>query len=133
MRLGGRWYATPVSGHEPMPMCSRLLRALLLVTAPLAFAGCAIHIVSAAPPERQSDHAQTVVTGRMNYVIDGQFVLPYRWTRPGWPAPFMEAVSLRTGEVHAFPAVDAEDGRFRWQVPPGAYAVTRIGGRQLHR
>lgn len=94
---------------------------------PVALAGCALHIEAEAPPDRRSDDTQTVITGRMNYVIDGRFVLPYRWSRPGWPAPFMEAVSLRTGDVHAFPAVDAEQGRFRWQVAPGAYAVTRIG------
>lgn len=99
----------------------------MLTVLPLALAGCAIHIVAQAPPGRQSDAAQTVVTGRMNYVIDGRFVLPYRSARPGWPAPFMEAVSLQTGEVHAFPAVDAEQGRFRWLVTPGAYVVTRIG------
>lgn len=90
-------------------------------------AGCAIHLVREAAPDRQSDEARTVITGRMNYVIDGRFVLPYKMSRPGWPAPFLNAVDLRTGEVHAFPAVEAEQGRFRWQVAPGAYAVTRIG------
>jgi hypothetical protein len=109
-----------------MPL-HRALSALLAAALPVALAGCAIHIVSQAPPDRQSDDTRTVITGRVNYVIDGQFVLPYRGTRPGWPAPVMEAVSLRTGEVHAFPAVDAEQGRFRWQLEPGAYVVTRIG------
>lgn len=108
-------------------MCRRLPNALRAVVVPLALAGCAVNIVAEAPPDGQSDRAHTVVTGRMNYVIDGRFVLPYRWTRPGWPAPFMEAVNLRTGEVHAFTAVDAEQGRFRWRVAPGAYAVSRIG------
>jgi hypothetical protein len=108
-------------------MRRRLLNALRVAAAPAALAGCAINIVHEAAPDRQSDNLQTVITGRMNYVIDGQFVLPYKASRPGWPAPFLNAVDLRTGDVHAFPAVEAEQGRFRWQVAPGAYAVTRIG------
>jgi hypothetical protein len=103
--------------------------SLVALAAPIlgALAGCAIHIVQEAAPGRQSDDTHTVISGRMNYVIDGQLMVPYGMTRPRWPAPFMEAVDLRTGEVHAFPAVEPEQGRFRWRVAPGAYVVTRIG------
>ena len=92
-----------------------------------ALAGCAVNLMAEAPAGRLSDEAQTVVTGRMNYVVDGRFMTPYGAFRPAWPAPFLNAVSLQTGEVHAFPAVEPNEGRFRWRVPPGAYVVTRIG------
>jgi len=89
--------------------------------------GCAIHAVPQARPGQLSDEQATVVTGRMNYVIDGQLMLPYGAFKPRWPAPFMEAVDLKTGDVHAFPAVEPEQGRFQWRLAPGAYLVTRIG------
>jgi hypothetical protein len=104
------------------------MRALFIGTvAALLLSGCAINIVGKAPDSQISDDMGSVVTGRMNYVIDGKTMTPYGAFRPAWPAPFMNAVSLQTGEVHAFPAVADEDGSFRWLVKPGAYVVTRIG------
>ena len=93
----------------------------------LGLSACAVNVVSNASEDRRSDDLHTVVTGKMNYVIDGRVMTPYGAFRPAWPAPFMNAVSLQTGEVHAFPAVAHADGSFRWQVKPGAYVVTRIG------
>lgn len=109
-------------------MTPRLFPNLALaLLATLALTGCAVNIMREAPASQLSDESLTVVTGRMNYVIDGHVMTPYGAFRPAWPAPFMNAVNLGSGEVHAFPAVEAQQGRFRWQVPPGAYVVTRIG------
>jgi len=107
-----------------MPM--RALQAAGLA-ATLSMSGCAIHIERAAAPDQQSDELRTVVTGRMNYVVDGRMMTPYGAFSPAWPAPFLEAVNLKTGEVHAFPAVEPREGRFRWQATPGAYVIGRIG------
>ena len=101
--------------------------ALIAVLLWATLTGCAVNIMREAPPGQVSDEALTVVTGRVNYVIDGRFMTPYGAFRPAWPAPFLSAVNLKTGDPHAFPSVEANEGRFRWQVPPGAYVVTRIG------
>jgi hypothetical protein len=93
----------------------------------MSVTGCAVNIVSSARDDQYSDDLNSVVTGRMNYVIDGKVMTPYGAFRPAWPAPFLNAVNLETGEVHAFPAVAIVDGSFRWRVRPGAYVVTRIG------
>ncbi len=89
--------------------------------------GCALNIEQSAPPDQTSDDGQTVITGRMNYVIDGRMMTPYGGFRPAWPAPFLHAVNLQTGDTHAFPGVEAQEGRFRWLATPGAYMIGRIG------
>lgn len=93
----------------------------------MSITGCAVNVVPSARDDQHSDDVNSVVTGRMNYVIDGKVMTPYGAFRPAWPAPFLNAVNLETGEVHAFPAVSNVDGAFRWRVRPGAYVVTRIG------
>lgn len=93
----------------------------------MSVTGCAVNIVSSARDDQHSDDVSSVVAGRVNYVIDGKVMTPYGAFRPAWPAPFLNAVNLETGEVHAFPAVANTDGAFRWSVRPGAYVVTRIG------
>lgn len=93
----------------------------------MGIVGCAVNIVSGAREDQYSDDVNSVVAGRMNYVIDGKLMTPYGAFRPAWPAPFMNAVNLESGELHAFPAVANADGAFSWYVRPGAYVVTRIG------
>ena len=90
------------------------MKAIVVVTSTallLALSGCAINIVAKAPDDQRSDDTNTIVTGRMNYVVEGKTLTPYGAFRPAWPAPFMNAVSLQTGEVHAFPAVADDDGQ----------------------
>jgi hypothetical protein len=82
-------------------------------------AGCA-RIASRVDPGQAPATGETTVFGRMGYVVDGA-------ARPAWPAPFLDAVRLETGEALQTHAVDAGDGSFRWAFPPGSYVVTRIG------
>ena len=89
--------------EELIAICSAML---------VSVAGCAVNIVSSARDDQYSDDVSTIVAGRMNYVIDGKVMTPYGAFRPAWPAPFMNAVNLETGEVHAFPAVANVDGHF---------------------
>jgi hypothetical protein len=89
--------------------------------------GCALQPVAQAPAHQVSSEALTVVTGRVNYVIDGQIKTPYGAFRPAWPAPPMMALNLTTGDPHVFGAVAAADGGFRWQLAPGAYVISSIG------
>ena len=109
--------------HGPRILMTGLLTSLLSA----ALGGCALSIEQSAPADRTSDDVQTVITGRMNYVIDGRMMTPYGGFRPAWPAPFLQAVNLESGDTHAFPAVEAQEGRFRWLATPGAYMVGRIG------
>ena len=101
-----------------------LFAALAVAT---ALSGCALNHTSWAGEGQTSGDALTVVTGRVNYVIDGKLMAPYGAFAPAWPAPPMMALSLRTGTTHVFPQVGHEDGGFRWLLPPGAYVVSSIG------
>lgn len=92
-----------------------------------ALAGCGLSPVAKAPRGMASGDGITVVTGRINYVIDGEMKAPYGAFRPAWQAPPMTAMSLSTGRILSFAAVDEADGAFRWQLPPGAYAIAGIG------
>lgn len=89
--------------------------------------GCALHPVAKAPTDQVSSESLTVVTGRINYVIDGQIKTPYGAFRPAWPAPPMTALNLTTGDPHVFGQVADADGSFRWQLRPGAYVISSIG------
>lgn len=99
--------------------------ASLLACATLA--ACALSPVAKAPPGTVSGEQLTVVAGRVNYVIDGEMKAPYGPFRPAWQAPPMTAMNLATGNILSFAAVDGADGSFRWQLPPGAYAIAGIG------
>ncbi|QHE75878.1 hypothetical protein [Hydrogenophaga sp. PBL-H3] len=101
------------------------LLTLLVLFASLS--GCALNFSSRAPDDQTSSDALTVVTGRINYVIDGRLMAPYGAFAPAWPAPPMMALSLTTGDPHVFPQVANEDGAFRWLVTPGAYVISSIG------
>ena len=89
--------------------------------------GCALHPVAKAPAHQVSSESLTVITGRVNYVIDGELKTPYGAFRPAWPAPPMMALNLSNGEPHAFGQVADADGSFRWQLAPGAYVISSIG------
>lgn len=101
-----------------------LLASLLLST---ALSGCALEFTARAGETQVSSDTLSVVTGRINYVIDGRLMTPYGAFAPAWQAPPMMALSLTTGDPHVFPQVRNEDGGFRWRVPPGAYVVSSIG------
>lgn len=104
------------------------MKTLLLVLVAVAgLQACALQRVSRAGEGQASSEALTVITGQVNYVIDGQFKTPYGAFRPAWQAPPMMALSLTTGDPHVFGQVDNTDGRFRWAVPPGAYVISSIG------
>lgn len=74
----------------------------------------------------------TVVTGRINYVVDGKSKAPYGAFRPAWPAPRFTALRLESGDPYVTPPVDDAEGSFRWNLPPGSYVISRIGVGQLH-
>jgi hypothetical protein len=99
--------------------------AALALTASLC--GCALDFASRADPSQVSSDKLSVVTGRINYVIDGRLMTPYGAFAPAWQAPPMMALHLTTGEPHVFPQVRNEDGSFRWLAAPGAYVVSSIG------
>jgi hypothetical protein len=101
--------------------------SLIAFTLAAVLGGCALQPVSRAPAGQTSGDALTVVTGRINYVIDGELKTPYGAFRPAWPAPPMMALSLASGDPHVFGQVAEADGSFRWQLPPGAYVVSSIG------
>jgi len=104
------------------------MKTSTLTTALAAFLyGCALHPVATSPASQVSSETLTVITGRVNYVIDGQIRTPYGAFRPAWPAPPMMALNLTTGHPHAFGQVADSDGSFRWQLPPGAYVISSIG------
>lgn len=102
-----------------------LTSALALVAACLP--GCALQPVAKASAHQVSSELLTVVTGRVNYVIDGQIKTPYGAFRPAWQAPPMMALNLTTGDPHVFGPVANADGGFRWQLAPGAYVISSIG------
>jgi hypothetical protein len=104
-----------------------MCRLFLPLTLTLALQACALQYVSKASDGQLSTDALTVVTGRVNYVIDGEQKTPYGALRPAWPAPPMMALSLATGDPHVFGPVAEADGGFRWAVAPGAYVVSSIG------
>ena len=90
--------------------------ARLLVAGMAALtAGCAAKLPVEAPV--------TTVIGRVHYVVDGRTRAPDR----EWPAPGLVALRLESGDPYVTPAVDAADGRFRWNLPPGSYVISRIG------
>ena len=92
-------------------------RARLLVAGVAALtAGCATQVAVEAPV--------TTVTGRVTYLVDGRSRTPYG---PAWPAPGFTALRLESGDPYVTPAVDAADGGFRWNLPPGSYVVSRVG------
>lgn len=101
--------------------------SLLVLAIAATLTGCALQPVARAPAGQTSGDALTVVTGRINYVIDGEFKTPYGAFRPAWPAPPMMALNLATGDPHVFGQVAEADGSSRWQLPPGAYVVSSIG------
>jgi hypothetical protein len=110
----------------------KLARAIAAATTVL-LAGCAMHFVGEAPPGAGSDASSlTVVTGRINYVVDGRSMAPYGAFRPAWPAPRFTALRLESGDPFVTPAVADADGAFRWNLPPGSYVISRIGTGQFH-
>lgn len=88
---------------------------------------CSLQPVARAPVHQVSGEALTVITGRVNYVIDGRIQTPYGAFRPAWPAPPMTALSLTSGDPHTFGQVAEADGGFRWLLAPGAYVISSIG------
>ncbi|KZE25318.1 hypothetical protein AVW16_03180 [Crenobacter luteus] len=117
---------------EPTPMptfCPPLARATALLAVAMLVSGCGLHRVARgdanAAAARQPGHV--LVAGRINYVIDGRVKAPYGAFRPAWPAPFVSATRLETGDTHASPAVADADGAFVWELPPGHYVISRIG------
>lgn len=102
----------------------RFAPALLLLA---GLPGCALQFSPRAGEGQVSDDTLTVVTGRINYVIDGRVMAPYGAFAPAWPAPPLMALNLATGDPQVFPQVANEDGAFRWRAPPGAYVVSSIG------
>lgn len=108
--------------------------ARVIVAATTALlAGCAMHFVGEAPPGASGDPSSlTVVTGRINYYVDGLSKAPYGAFRPAWPAPRFTALRLESGDPYVTPAVADADGAYRWNLPPGSYVISRIGVGQLH-
>lgn len=102
-------------------------RLFIPFTLTVALQACALQYAAKAPEGQVSSDALTVVTGRINYVVDGQPKTPYGAFRPAWPAPPMMALSLATGDPHVFGPVAEADGGFRWAVAPGAYVVSSVG------
>lgn len=99
----------------------------LLIALTAFLQGCALQPVAKAPLHQVSSESLTVITGRVNYVIDGQIKTPYGAFRPAWQAPPMMALNLTTGDPHVFGQVADADGGFRWQLAPGAYVISSIG------
>lgn len=89
--------------------------------------GCALNFAARADEGELSSETTTVITGRINYVIDGRPMTPYGAFAPAWPAPPAMAISLTTGDPHVFPQVRNDDGSFRWRAAPGAYVISSIG------
>lgn len=88
--------------------------------------GCAMSWVRSAGPQDVSNAQFTVVSGRMNYIIDGELMAPYG-SAPRWGAPNLIALRLEDGNPYVFPQVDEATGAFRLQLRPGAYVVSQIG------
>jgi hypothetical protein len=112
----------------PRPTWGRALRgAAVVVAVAVLVCACAVHVVAPAGDAQVAAPGKVIVEGRINYVIDGEPMTPYGAFKPAWPAPFVNALRLETGEVHSTPPVARADGSFRWQLEPGAYVVSRIG------
>lgn len=88
--------------------------------------GCAMSWIRSAGPQDASTPEFTVVSGRMNYIIDGELMAPYG-SAPRWGAPNLIALRMEDGNPYVFPQVDETTGAFRVKVPPGAYVVSQIG------
>ncbi len=88
--------------------------------------GCAMSWIRSAGPQEASTPEFTVVSGRMNYIIDGELMAPYG-SAPRWGAPNLVALRMEDGNPYVFPQVDEATGAFRLKVPPGAYVVSQIG------
>lgn len=108
--------------HTPHRLPRRVLSIGLLVL----LQGCAMSWIRHAAPQDASTPELTVVTGRMNYIVDGQLMAPYG-SAPRWGAPNLIALRMEDGNPYVFPQVDEATGAFRLKVPPGAYVVSQIG------
>jgi hypothetical protein len=95
----------------------------------LALQGCALRIAPEADPRASAPSVEghVLVFGRINYVVDGEPKAPYGAFKPQWPAPFLSALHLETGDAVQSHAVRNEDGSFAWEFPPGHYVISRIG------
>jgi hypothetical protein len=113
------------------PPCRRFWVALLSQVAMMALlalqGGCAMRFIPKAPEQGPAPEGRVIVTGRINYVIDGNFVTPYGHFRPDWLPPSMSAVRLEDGNPYHAPEVEKKDGSFRWALLPGTYWLTRVG------
>ena len=101
------------------------VRVLVFCLSATVLSGCAVQFVRDAAEAERSDASGTVITGRVSYVVDGQPMAPYR--QPGWAVPRFMALSLTSGDPHAFGETRASDGAFRVRVEPGAYVISRFG------
>lgn len=108
--------------HTPHRLPRRVLSIGLLVL----LQGCAMTWIRHAAPQDASTPELTVVTGRMNYIVDGEPMTPYG-SAPRWGAPNLIALRMEDGNPYVFPQVDEATGAFRLKVPPGAYVVSQIG------
>lgn len=108
--------------HTPHRLPRRVLSIGLLVL----LQGCAMSWIRHAAPQDASTPELTVVTGRMNYIVDGELMAPYG-SAPRWGAPNLIALRMEDGNPYVFPQVDEATGAFRLKVPPGAYVVSQIG------
>lgn len=104
----------------------RLPRRVLSIGLLVLLQGCAMSWIRHAAPQDASTPELTVVTGRMNYIVDGQLMAPYG-SAPRWGAPNLIALRMEDGNPYVFPQVDEATGAFRLKVPPGAYVVSQIG------
>ena len=104
----------------------RVICALGLLVLLMLLQGCAMSWIRSAGPQDVSTPEFTVISGRMNYIIDGEPMAPYG-SAPRWGAPNLIALRMEDGNPYVFPQVDAATGAFRLKVPPGAYVVSQIG------
>lgn len=104
-------------------MFSRML--IPLVAALLS--SCTVNFIKAATEGSAASGLMTVIEGRINYEVDGQTRAPYGAFRPKWLAPRFSALRLESRTIYTTPAVDDNDGSFRWVFPPGSYVLTKLG------
>jgi hypothetical protein len=110
---------------------SRWIALAFAVVLGVLGAGCTSVFRAADTSEALVTSRGVMVYGRINYVIDGQSVLPYGAFKPAVPAPFINALRLEAGDSWQSMTVDKGDGSFLWRVPPGHYIVSGIGPGQL--
>jgi hypothetical protein len=103
-----------------------LIRILFLLV-PALLSGCTVNFIKAATEDGGASGPMTVISGRINYEVDGESKAPYGAFRPKWLAPRFSALRLESRSIFTSPAVDNNDGSFRWALPPGSYALTKIG------